>query len=155
MKNQSVKRVNHGQNEGDKKSKNNYYMKKELIKIMFKKNGNNEKSSQINKSKNNIYLQNNQTRNYLRTKNKEIENKYYLMKLNNLNSLEGLHPRENNSFGFNKLGKNNFTHKSNKQNILLYDQNNTQIYKYKNKKNEGNSQRPTTQPSEKKKCNRL
>ena len=150
MKNQSVKRVNHGQNEGDKKSKNNYYMKKELIKIMFKKNGNNEKSSQINKSKNNIYLQNNQTRNYLRTKNKEIENKYYLMKLNNLNSLEGLHPRENNSFGFNKLGKNNFTHKSNKQNILLYDQYNTQIYEYKNKKNEGNSQRPTTQPSEKK-----
>ena len=84
MKNQSVKRVNHGQNEGDKKSKNNYYMKKELIKIMFKKNGNNEKSSQINKSKNNIYLQNNQTRNYLRTKNKEIDNKCYLMKLNTL-----------------------------------------------------------------------
>ena len=148
MKNPSAKRMNYGENGADKNTKNNY-MKKELIKIMFKKNGKNEKSSKI-KSKNNINLQNNQTRNQLNSKNKENEKKNNLMKSNNLNSLEGLHTKENNSFGFNKFGKNNFTHKSNKANILLYDQYNARINEYKSKINTDNSHRPTTQPSEKK-----
>ena len=151
MKNPSAKRVNHGPNGLDKKAKNNYYMKKELIKIMFKKNGNNEKASQGNKSKNNIYLQKNQTRNHISSKNKENENKYISLKSNNLNSLEGVQTKENVSFGINKIGKNNnLTHKSNKPNMFLYNQYNTQNNDRKNIKNESNSTRPITQPSENK-----
>ena len=146
MRNPSIKRVYHGQNGGDKKQKNNYYMKRELIKIMFKKNGNNEKISQAKQSKNNTQILKNQTRNHINSKNKDIENKY--IKSNNLNSLEGLQTKENNSLGINKIGKNNLTHKSNKPNMLLYNQYNTQN---ENKiKNDGNSNRPITQPSENK-----
>ncbi len=146
MRNPSAKRVNHGQNGADKKSKNNYYMKKELIKIMFKKNGNNEKNAQNNKSKNNIYLQKNQTRNNINSKNKENENKYISLKSNNLNSLEGIQVKDNNIFNLNKIGKNN---KLNNENLLIYNQYNTQINDYNNIKIEGHINRPITQPSEK------
>ena len=143
MRNPSVKRVYHGQNGVDKKQKNNY-MKKELIKIMFKKN---EKMSQINKSKNNAQILNKQTRNHINSKNKENE-KYISIKSNNLNSLEGIHTKENNSLGPNKIGKNNLTYKSNKLNMLLYNQYNT--HNDNKIKNDINSNRPITQPSENK-----
>ena len=142
MKNPSAKKLSHGQNLQDKKPKNNYYMKnmkKELIKIMFK-NGGNQKA-QINKSKNNIYIQKNQTRNLANSKNKENENKIISTKSNNLNSLE--------SMNIHKIGKNNITQKSNKSNMFLYNQYNTQINEpHKNPKVEGGTTRPITQPSE-------
>ena len=148
MKNPSAKRINHGQNGQEKKPKNNYYMKKELIKIMFKKNGASEKVSQMNKSKNNIYIQKNQTRNHINSKNKENENKYISIKSNNLNSIENMNIKENNNYAINKIGKNTLTHKANKPNMLLYNQYNTQINEHKNAKYEGSNTRPITQPSE-------
>ncbi len=138
MKNPSAKKLSHGQNMQEKKPKNNY-MKKELIKIMFKKGGNDK--SQINKSKNNIYIQKNQTRNIVNVKNKDSDNKCTSIKSNNLNSLENMN--------INKMSKNsNITHKSNKPNMFLYNQYNTQINEHKNPKYEGGTTRPITQPSE-------
>ena len=147
MRNPSAKRVYHVQNAAEKKQKNNFYMKKELIKIMFKKNGNNEKASQTNKSKNNNNLQKNQTRNHINSKSKENEQKYTSLKSSNLNSLEGVQRQDNINFG--RIGKNNLTHKSNKQNMQLYNQYNTQINENKNMKLENNTIRPITQPNEK------
>ena len=149
MRNPSVKRVNHGQTAADKKQKNNLYMKKELIKIMFKKNGNNEKGAQINKSKNNINLQKNQTRNHINSKSKENDQKYTSLKSSNLNSLEGVQRHDNIISGLNRMGKNNLTHKSNKPNMQLFNQYNTQINENKNIKLESNIIRPITQPNEK------
>ena len=147
MRNPSAKRVNHGQNAAEKKQKNNLYMKKELIKIMFKKNGNNEKASQTNKLKNNINLQKNRTRNHINSKSKENEQKYISLKSSNLNSLEGVQRQDNINFG--RIGKNNLTHKSNKQNMQLSNRYNTQINEGENVKLENHTIRPITRPNEK------
>lgn len=146
MRNPSVKRVYQGQNGIDKKSKNNY-MKKELIKMMFKKNGNNEKNTQFNRTKNNQQILKN-TRNHASSKNKESENKISSIKSNNLNTLEG-QSKENNSSGINKMTKNNLNHKINKPNMFLYNQYNS-IHNENKIKNDINSNRPITQPSENK-----
>ena len=146
MRNPSAKRANHGI---DKKPKNNY-MKKELIKIMFKKSGNNEKVFQTNKLKNNLNLQKNQTRNHLNSKNKDNENKYISLKSNNLNSIEGINLKDNNSLVLHKISKNNFIHKKNNpNNMLINNQYSTQIKDYNNIKIESDNARPITQPGEK------
>ena len=141
MRNPSAKKVSHAQNGGDKKPKKNYYMKKELIKIMFKKN---DKISQVNKSKNAINLQKNQTRNHINSKNKD-NNKYTSNKSNNLNSVEKAQAqtKENNNYILTKNGKNNLTQKLNKPNMLLFNQyNNTQKNERKNIKIELKNNRP-------------
>ena len=147
MRNPSAKKVDHAQNGGEKKPKKNYYMKKELIKIMFKKN---DKISQVNKSKNAINLQKNQTRNHINSKNKD-NNKYTSNKSNNLNSVEKPQAptKENNNYALTKNGKNNLTQKLNKPNMLLFNQYNTQKNGRENIKIELNNNRPTTQTYEK------
>ena len=142
MRNPSAKKI------GEKKNKSNYYMKKELIKIMFKKSGNNDKISQVNKSKNNMQLQKNQTRNHINSKTKDNNNKYITTKSNILNSVEKLQTKENNSYRINNIGKNNLSQKVNKPNMLLFNQYKTQINERKNLKIELNNIKPAAQLNE-------